>query len=131
MHEYLNKRPERHAQLFEQVQLGRLEVWELDALQVDRIFQMVDRKPGLSPYDCSVYILAEDNKGTLLADDRALRRYAKEQGVQVHGLIYCIDLLVGRDACSHADALRYLRKWLEVDPRAPRPLIEERIKAWS
>jgi len=81
--------------------------------------------------DASVLHIASSRQAILLAGDKVLRRCAKEQGIEVHGLLWVLDLLVSRGKLLPgvaADRLEQLTR--QGTTRLPDTECRQRIKKW-
>ena len=124
------RNPTCHEMLLRRQAAGQLDVRPLDADQLMAVEALTIERPGLSPYDCSVYVLARALPGQLLTGDAALRKYALSQNVETHGLLYVMELLRAGGWCAAGEACDYLERWAEVNARAPVGLIDDYCLAW-
>ena len=104
--------------------LNSAELIELTAFQA--------RQPrNLSFEDCSVLSLALKMEAALLTGDADLRRAAEAENVEVHGLLWVLDELVGSLHLSPVRAASILQE-LVKNPRARLPQQEcnARLERW-
>lgn len=87
--------------------------------------------PGLSVPDRSVLELAEVLEACLLTGDGRLRKAAKSSNVNVRGILWVFDQLVGDGLLSKAEAYTKLAELKERNQRLPEAEIEKRLKAWG
>lgn len=82
----------------------------------------------LSRQDCFALTLAEMQKCVLMTGDRRLRRVAENKAIEVHGLLWLIDLMIEHQVMPLAEVLTGLER-LAADPkvRLPRKLVGERL----
>lgn len=73
-----------------------LEVRSLSGEELTRITELNARHPSPSPKDLSTIVVAEDEKGIFVTGDGPLRRAAKEEDIEVHGVLWVLDGLVGQ-----------------------------------
>ena len=67
---------------------GGLKVVDLPGESVLRAQRIARELPHLSVHDCFAYTLAESRQGSvLLTGDRKLRRFARKQKIEVHGIL--------------------------------------------
>jgi hypothetical protein len=59
-----------------------------------------------------------------------LRKIAKKDGVDVRGILYVFDLLLGLEIISPKDAYNKLLKLSEINDRLPQKEIDERLALW-
>lgn len=83
----------------------------------------------LSRQDCFALTLAEMRQCILMTGDRRLRLVAESKSIEVHGLIWLIDLMIEHAVITHGDILAGLER-LASDPkvRLPRKLLNERLQ---
>lgn len=112
---------------------GGLEVVDLPGESVLRAQRIARELPHLSVHDCFAYTLAESRQGSiLLTGDRKLRRFARKQSIEVHGILWVIDELHAH-AISTAAALVTALKTLDGDPtvRLPQQELAEYLKRYG
>lgn len=83
----------------------------------------------LSRQDCFALTLAEVQRCILMTGDRRLRRVAESKAIEVHGLLWLIDLMIDHEVAPPAELLAGLER-LAVDPkiRLPRKLVGEKLQ---
>lgn len=85
----------------------------------------------LSIEDVSALFFAAKLEGILLTGDRRLREHAEERGIETHGLLWVLDLIVARGALLPGVAADRLEKLLERGTtRLPHNECEIRIRKW-
>lgn len=103
---------------------GGLKVVDLPGERVLRAQGIARELPHLSVHDCFAYALAESEQGcVLLTGDRQLRRFARKQKIEVHGVLWVIDEL-HKHAISTAAALAAALNVLRRDPAVRLPARE-------
>jgi len=68
----------------------------------------IETYPSLSIYDAHVLVLADSLGAFLLTGDRVLRNKAEKMGVEVHGILWLLDVMMaskGLDCMEVLDAL--------------------------
>lgn len=82
----------------------------------------------LSRQDCFALTLAEQNRCILMTGDSRLRRVAEEKDVEVHGILWLVDLMVDHKAVPPEEILAGL-ELLAADPKChlPRKPLNERL----
>lgn len=82
----------------------------------------------LSRQDCFALTLAEMQKCILMTGDRRLRRVAETKAIEVHGLLWLIDLMIEHQVAPLVEVLTGLER-LAADPkvRLPRKLLNDRL----
>jgi len=85
--------------------------------------------PTLSDIDCFAYVLVRHREqAVLFTGDSRLRGYAETQGIEVHGLIWGLELMHQHQVCR-TDALLLAVQELLQDPLARLPKAElERLR---
>jgi len=81
--------------------------------------------------DASTLYVAVRRQAILLTGDKGLRQYASEQGIEVHGMLWVIDMLVARGVILPSVAAERL-EWLTSQGtcRLPKQECDQRIKKW-
>jgi predicted nucleic acid-binding protein len=114
------------------IDTGVLKVLELSGEELFlQVAPMVDDTTGLSLEDCSVWYLAQKHKGILLSGDGRLRKQATKEGIDVKGIIYVFDELVGQGIITEQKASEKLMQLKDYNPRLPQKELDSRIKKWS
>lgn len=108
---------------------GTLKVHSLDGAMMRKVFEKIafyERKSNISPTDASVMVYAKENGCRLLTGDRKLRTTAENENIKVSGILFIIDLMIGKiDNKLLLESLESLQK---SNNRLPKDLIEERIE---
>ncbi len=86
---------------------------------------------NLSITDCSVCYYARKRAIPMLTGDRQLRRYAEQQSIEVHGVLFLFDCMVDNDIITPAVAAQKLKELLAINARLPKTEIRNRIAAWT
>ena len=87
--------------------------------------------PRPSLRDLTSLVVARDAGIVLLTGDGALRKAAAEEDVEVHGVLWVLDRLVGEAGLSPPEAARSLRLMVRGGAWLPRREVEGRLSAWS
>ena len=109
-----------------------LHVHRLNTAELIELTAFQTRQPrSLSFEDCSVLSLAIRMEAALLTGDSDLRRAAETESVEVHGLLWVLDELVGGSHLSPARATDILQELLK-SPRArlPKQECDARLERW-
>lgn len=83
------------------------------------------RFTGLSIADCSMIDLSQRVGGIVVTTDERLKRVCLSMGLEVHGIVWIIDVMVSEHLIDVAAAMTKLNRYAEVNRRAPLRLIEE------
>ena len=106
----------------------------VDGFTADEVIEIVDEHSAvsgnLSIPDCSVCYFARKHNVPMLTGDRQLRRYAEEQSIEVHGILFIFDELVRHDIISTSMAADRLEKLFAINARLPKTEIRDRINRW-
>lgn len=107
----------------------------VDGFTADEVIEIVEEyssvSGNLSIPDCSVCYFARKHNVPMLTGDRRLRRYAEEQSIEVHGILFIFDELVRHDIISTSMAADRLEELFAINARLPKAEIRERINRWK
>lgn len=107
----------------------------VDGFTADEVIEIVEEHSSvsgnLSIPDCSVCYFARKHNVPMLTGDRRLRRYAEEQSIEVHGILFIFDELVSHDIISTSMAADRLEELFAINVRLPKAEIRERINRWK
>lgn len=107
----------------------------IDGFTADEVIEIVEEHSSvsgnLSIPDCSVCYFARKHNVPMLTCDRRLRRYAEEQSIEVHGILFIFDELVRHDIISTSMAADRLEELFAINARLPKAEIRERINRWK
>lgn len=107
----------------------------VDGFTADEVIEIVEEHSSvsgnLSIPDCSVCYFARKHNVSMLTGDRRLRRYAEEQSIEVHGILFIFDELVRHDIISTSMAADRLEELFAINARLPKAEIRERINRWK
>lgn len=107
----------------------------IDGFTADEVIEIVEEHSSvsgnLSIPDCSVCYFARKHNVPMLTGDRRLRRYAEEQSIEVHGILFIFDELVRHDIISTSMAADRLEELFAINARLPKAEIRDRINRWK
>lgn len=107
----------------------------VDGFTADEVIEIVEEHSSvsgnLSIPDCSVCYFARKHNVPMLTGDRRLRRYAEEQSIEVHGILFIFDEFVRHDIISTSMAADRLEELFAINARLPKAEIRERINRWK
>ena len=92
-----------------------LVTYDLPGSEVAQALALRQRRPALSPNDCFCFVTALVHSGILLTGDAPLRRFATENGMRVHGVLWVIDELEANRVCPTPLLTHALRTWQSDD----------------
>lgn len=113
---------------------NKLKVEEFSPEDLLEIAILQQTKAKLSEQDCSAFYQAKKRKATLVTSDNLLRKFAKNNSLDVHGHLWVFDLMVTQETISPAQASLKLRELIEkVNPRLKLPSkeCEKRFQDWG
>ena len=128
LHRSRYKRPE----IDQMVQDGILAVHSFgdkENLQLVAYHAKMAATTNLSLTDCAVLKYSKDNGYRLLTGDKKLRNHAEDEGVLVSGILFLADRFVAEQLITGAEMADRLEQLLLINPRLPKALFEEHIKA--
>lgn len=112
---------------------GKLLVQTLSADDMIAIMEMQAEKPQLSDKDCSALLCAQKLNASVVTSDNALRRFAQQQQVDVHGHLWIFDALIAQNCILPDHAIMKLNElnkgnsWLNL----PKNEVEKRLASWA
>jgi rRNA-processing protein FCF1 len=125
---------EQQEELQPYIDTGILIVHEMSAEQLEEINNIQRGKPSLSQQDCSAFYQAIIEKGILITSDNTLRKFAKENKIDVHGHLWVFDRMFEANTISGKIACQKLNELNEtVNPKLGLPEYDcsIRITFWS
>lgn len=106
----------------------------VDGFTADEVIEIVEEysavSGNLSIPDCSVCYFARKHKVPMLTGDRRLRRYAEQQSIEVHGILFIFDEFVKHGIVSTTIAADRLEELFTLNARLPKSEIRDRLKRW-
>lgn len=106
----------------------------VDGFTADEVIEIVEEHSAvsgnLSIPDCSVCYFARKHQVPMLTGDKRLRRYAEQQSIEVHGILFIFDEFVRHGIVSTAVAADRLEKLLTLNARLPKSEIRDRLRRW-
>ena len=108
-----------------------LKVIEFSEAEIEDIFNLKQSTKGNVSYqDCAVWFCAKKINAAILTGDRALTIRAKEDNVEVHGLLYVLDQMVCHNIIPTNLAADKLEELAKENKRLPEDIINEFIHKW-
>jgi hypothetical protein len=91
---------------------------------------------SLSDTDKTVIYLAQKIKAILLSSDKAVRRFAKEQSIEYHGMLWILDQLVENELLKPKEASEKLRhliteNFIYQNNQEQLHEMDKRLKKWN
>lgn len=118
------------AQEWQMLADGGVEVYDLEPDAVREALAVKAEHPALSANDCFCLIAtARRDQSALLTGDARLRRVAEQRQIEVHGVLWIIDLLADHALAPHPLLVSALEIWRH-DPTVflPDDEIEHRLR---
>lgn len=107
-----------------------LQLIELSPSEILDLYNLKQAQPCTSLPDIASYVAAIKINGILLTGDKALRSFAEER-LEVHGLLWVIDLFVHYQILTPEDASICLELMLrDPNTRLPKDECTKRINKW-
>ena len=103
----------------------------LDATAMPRLSALMTTHNNSSLPDVSCYMLAKDSGRPLLTGDGRLRTQARQEGLEVHGVLWLLDQMVLRAVIAPARAAAGLEQMLARNARLPHAECQARLNAWK
>ena len=113
------------------VKEGLLKIDNAGEQEIIDIYNLSNRVKALSVADCSVFLLAERLRATILTGDGYLRRYSTKHDIEVHGILWIFDQLLESNVISKSSAINKLLLLIDKNSRLPKSECEKRIKSWT
>lgn len=124
--------PEQKEVFNQMVASGKIKVDSFTSKEVSEIVEEYSAVSGnLSIPDCSVCYYARKNNVPMLTGDRRLRRYAEQQSIEVHGILFLFDEMVAAGVLAPYDAAEKLSALVKLNARLPKTEISSRIEKWE
>jgi len=106
-------------------------VGELSARQVGELVELIARYSAPSRADLAALKHAMDERRVLLTGDRALSKAAKAEGVESHGTLWVLDVLVQRGILGGGEATQALGVMRRGGARLPDLQCALYVKTWK
>lgn len=111
--------------------LGRhVDVHVPDAVEMADVMRLHKAEPRISPADASALLLARKLDGTLLTNDRQLRRLASSGDIAVLGVIGIMDCMHNRSICLGPALCHALDRMISAGARLPADECSIRRERW-
>ena len=105
-------------------------VESFDSAGVARLFSLKTEHNNSSLADVSCYLLAQESGRPLLTGDGKLRRQAQRDGLQVHGALWLLDLMIEHAVILPSHAADALDNMLDHGARLPSGECDARLAHW-
>ncbi len=125
---------EQQEALLPYIETGKLIVDLISEEDLGEIYTIRMTKPALSEQDCSAFFQARKDNAALITSDNTLRKFAKNQNLEVHGHLWVFDSLVDNQIIGGQRATQKLIELCEeVNPKLglPENECQMRIKRWA
>ncbi len=108
-----------------------LQIVEIEEKSIKELSDLTSAHNNSSLADVSCYFLAKKSGYPLLTGDGQLRKQATLDGLQVHGALWLLDLLVETKLISDAEAACGLNAMVTAGARLPGTECSRRLAAWT
>jgi len=113
-----------------ELQVKGLVPMRLSGGEVTRALAVRERAPALSAIDAMVLVLAESRGAVLVTGEKLLRRVARQRGVECHGTLWVLDILVSQRILTGPKAAAALARMLSSGSRFPAAECNKLSKRW-
>ncbi|GAO42303.1 hypothetical protein [Flavihumibacter petaseus] len=113
------------------IESGKFTIIEISEVELLEIQLMGEEDGRLSLQDWSTLYYSQKTGALLLSGDRVLRKVSEAKGIEVCGVLWIFDQLVGYAVISSADAHRYLNELMKHNKRLPAAECQRRLDDWS
>lgn len=106
---------------------------DIETTDLHEILKIRDTKSSLSEQDCSAFYQAQKFEAALITSDNTLRRFAKENDIEVHGHLWVFDNLVSKGIISGSIAILKLEELCNnINPKLglPKNECQKRKDLW-
>lgn len=113
------------------VQSG-LGVISLSDADIAEIFRISPQYRKIKPSDLSLFRHASQHRDcVVITGDKRLRALCEGAGIQVHGVLWILDLIHDSGLLSRSDLIQVLRVMIEKGNYLPEPDCQERVGRWE
>lgn len=99
-----------------------------DTGDLERILDVIDKYNIGSLADASVLEFALRKDAMVLTNDERLKKIISNNGIEVHGLLWCIEYLIIKGKITWSTAKLKVEKWMSINERTPKDLCKKFIK---
>lgn len=89
-----------------------------------------DFRKSLSPADVSILQLAHDKQAILLSGESKMRTWCRKHHIEVHGIIWVLQIMVDADLLAPNLAADALHRLLSINNWLPVKVCQQRIGKW-
>jgi len=108
----------------------QLSVLSLTSRQIARVENLARRYRKTTEVDLASLVLAIEKRSVLVTGDGALRKLAEHYNVEVHGVLWLLDMLVNNNILSGKKAADGLEQMIRKGARLPHKEVQERLRRW-
>jgi len=114
-----------------QLVAGGLTPVELNGAQIAEVYGLASAHRGVSAQDLSALVVAKAMGATLLTGDARLRKVAEGFGVEVHGTLWILRMLVDQEDLDSSAAAAALRSMIASGSRFPEDHVAKLLDSFS
>lgn len=104
---------------------------EFSGDQVLEAADLISQNPSTSMPDLFAYLAAREQSAILLTGDSRLREFAEANGINVHGVLWILDLIVQYEILLPLRAAQVLKQILDCGSFLPADACAQRLKDWE
>lgn len=108
----------------------KLSVLNLTSKQIARVGDLAQQHRKTTEVDLASLVLAIEKRAVLVTGDGALRKLAEDYHVEVHGVLWLLDMLVENNILSGKKAANGLEQMIRKGARLPHKEVRERLGRW-
>lgn len=124
--------PDQRGELDKLIRDGKIHVCSFSGEEVSAIVLEHSSVAGnLSITDVAVCYYASQGSYKVITGDRQMRNYAASKQLEVHGILYIFDEMVGNNILEPGEAATKLIELRALNSRLPKSEMETRIRRWQ
>ncbi len=112
-------------------EIEKIKVCSLESEDVQKVYGLSVTYKGPSINDYFSLVLAEKEGAVLLTGDKKLREIGEKNGIEVHGILWVMDILFEKECLKGDKLIKALERILEGGSRLPEEECKKRIRKWK
>ncbi len=88
-------------------------------------------KKGLSAQDKSILYLAYEQQAMVLTGDNLIRKWCKQQNLEVHGILWILEELVQYKLLEFGEAITHLTNLMQINQWLPQDACQKLLVNWQ
>ncbi|WP_025765356.1 PIN domain-containing protein [Dyadobacter tibetensis] len=123
--------PEQKSVLNDFIRDKKLIIYSFSASEITDITKQ-NLSPGLSFVDQGIFYYAQNQHDYfILTNDNLLRKTCKNSQIEVHGILWLMDLFLQKDLCTKPGLCQALKRMMQGFNRLPINECTERLNKWG